>query len=211
MKCPVCQYENAPGFEKGGIDYHLCKVCATCYSVALPNANMVGGIAETERRNDNAERIRRFKLYGCDSLLDFGCGHGWLVEDAAFFGIESYGYDLYNPKFKPLPPKQVDIVSMVEVIEHMTAPFFELGMVWDCLKKGGHVYIETSFTDIGKSLIGKYDHLGTEVKELRDFFYISPQAGHSTIFSHKSLDMLMISKGFTPKEHINPTVRIYQK
>lgn len=211
MNCPVCNHYNPTTFEKSGVDYHLCQVCDTCYSVSLPNDNMIGGVAESERRNDNAERVRRFKLYGCESLLDFGCGHGWLVEDAAFFGVESYGYDLYNSKFKVLPPKQVDIVSMVEVIEHMVAPFFELNMVWDCLKPGGHVYIETSFTDIGKELIGLFDHLGNHVSSLQDFFYISPQAGHSTIFSHRSLDMLMTAKGFTPKPHINPTVRIYQK
>lgn len=200
MQCPVCQHDNPVAFDKSGVDYHLCEVCQTCYSVALPNANMLGGVAEEERRNDNAERVRRFKLYGCKSLLDFGCGHGYLVNDAADLGLTVFGYDLYNPQFSKLPVQTVDVVSMVEVIEHMVAPFFELNMVWDALKPKGHVYIETSFTDIGKKL-----------GPLEEFFYISPEAGHSTIFSHKSLDMLMTAKGFTPLQHINPTVRIYQK
>lgn len=160
---------------------------------------MIGGVAEDERTNDNAERVRRFKLYGCKTLLDFGCGHGYLVRDALDLGLTAYGYDKYNSDFQSLP-NEVDVVSMVEVIEHTVAPFAELDMVYDCLRLKGYVYIETSFTDIGRSL-----------GELHDFFYISPEAGHSTIFSHKSLDLLMISKGFTPKEHINPTVRIYQK
>lgn len=211
MNCPVCNHKNEPAFEKSGVDYHLCKVCDTCYSVALPNADMLGGIAESERRHDNAERIRRFKLYGCDSLLDFGCGHGYLVEDAARLGLRTTGYDKYNPNFDFMPKFPVDVVSMIEVIEHCTAPFTELNMVWSALIPGGHVYIETSFTDIGRELIGSVDHLGTEVKELKDFFYISPQAGHNTIFSHRSLDMLMVVKGFKPLQHINPTVRVYQK
>jgi SAM-dependent methyltransferase len=211
MNCPVCNCNNEPSFDKGGVDYHLCQRCDTCYSVALPNANMIGGVAEIERRNDNAERVRRFRMYSCESLLDFGCGHGWLVEDARNLGVTAFGYDKYSEDFTNLPIEQVDVVSMIEVIEHTVAPFNELNEVWDCLKPGGHVYIETSFTDIGRSLIGSVDHLGNEVKELKDFFYISPQAGHSTIFSHRSLDMLMISKGFKPLQHINPTVRIYQK
>ncbi len=200
MNCPVCRRENDTSFEKGGVDYHVCRVCDTCYSVALKNDNMIGGVAEYERTNDNAERVRRFRLYGCKTLLDFGCGHGYLVRDALDLGLTAYGYDKYNPSFQTVPFEPVDLVSMVEVIEHTVAPFQELDTVYACLKEGGYVYIETSFTDIGRSL-----------GELEDFFYISPGAGHSTIFSHKSLDMLMTSKGFTPKDHINPTVRIYQK
>jgi hypothetical protein len=210
MNCPVCQYPNDPSFEKEGVDYHLCKVCDTCYSVALPNEDKIGGVAYEERRKDNEERVRRFRMYGCESLLDFGCGQGYLVDDANNLGVKAFGYDKYTER-NTMPGQLVDVVSMVEVIEHMTAPFHELNMVWDALKKGGHVYIETSFTDIGKSLIGSTDHLGTQVKELKDFFYISPQAGHSTVFSHRSLDMLMTAKGFTPLQHINPTVRIYRK
>lgn len=200
MNCPVCQYHNATAFEKQGVDYHLCKVCDTCYSIPLPNDNKIGGVAEVDRRFDNAERIRRFKSLGCNSLLDFGCGHGWLVEDAKHYGLESHGYDAFNPDWVEQTWGQVDVVSMIEVIEHCTHPFRELGIVWDALKKGGHVYIETSFTDIGRA-----------IGELEDFFYISPEAGHNTIFSHRSLDMLMTSRGFTPKAHINSTVRIYQK
>lgn len=211
MNCPVCQYENNPAFEKGGVDYHLCKVCDTCYSVALPNDNKLGGVAEDERRNDNHERVRRFRMYGCETLLDYGCGHGFLGQDAAALKLQTYSYDKFNPKFSQMPEKPVDVVSLIEVIEHMTAPFAELNEIWEALRPGGHVYIETSFTDVGKSLIGKTDHLGTHVKELKDFFYISPEAGHSTIFSHRSLDMLMTAKGFTPQQHINPTVRIYRK
>jgi hypothetical protein len=84
---------------------------------------------------------------------------------------------------------------MVEVIEHLSSPFSELDHVYSKLKKGGKVYIETSFSD----WLTKEDS------------YIEPSVGHCTIFSHKGLDYLMQAKGFKVGEHINQNVRVYIK
>ena len=66
---------------------------------------------------------------------------------------------------------------------------------------GGIVMVETSFIDVANE----------ENIPLEDFFYIAPQAGHSTIFSHHGLDLLFTLKGFAPIQHWNRHVRGFVK
>jgi hypothetical protein len=61
--------------------------------------------------------------------------------------------------------------------------------------------VETSFFDVAAD----------ENIPLEDFFYIAPKNGHSTIFSHFGLDVLMRKKGFKVVPAINRNVRIFQK
>ena len=61
--------------------------------------------------------------------------------------------------------------------------------------------VETSFVDIAAQ----------EGIELEDFFYIEPSVGHSTIFSHHGLDLLMATKGLPPLQHFNRNVRLFYK
>lgn len=202
--CPVCGNETSVRLKKGEIEYRQCSSCETLFSDPLENSNMVGGGFEEERnREQNAERINRFKRLVGDNakILDFGCGHGMLVKDCIEAGLSCEGYDKYNPEFSVFNKGRYNLISLVEVIEHTSYPFSELDEIYDKLEGNGIVYIETSFTDIAKE----------EGIELEDFFYISPEVGHATIFSHAGLDLLMVRKGFKPLNHINRNVRAYQK
>jgi len=84
---------------------------------------------------------------------------------------------------------------MTEVIEHLSEPYKELDDIWEYLKPGGTLLIETSFVD----------WMTVEDE------YFDPELGHSTIFSHKGLDELMLSKGFEIGQHINRNVRVFTK
>jgi cyclopropane fatty-acyl-phospholipid synthase-like methyltransferase len=165
---------------------------------ALNQDSMIGGTAEEERNSmHNGLRILRINHIKQNAkVLDFGCGSGILVKYLNDSGITCVGYDKFNPNYNKLPKKEhFDIVTMIEVIEHLSEPFAELDLIYKSLVKGGKVMIETSFTD----------WLNLECD------YINPQIGHSTIFSHKGLTELMKSKGFIEGVHFNRNVRIYTK
>jgi hypothetical protein len=165
----------------------------------LNQDQMVGGGFEKERNETQNHlriaRINQIKKFEA-KVLDFGCGNGILVNDLVHCLIFASGYDKFNPKFNKLPKKDAyNIVTMIEVIEHLNEPFSELDLIYKSLVKGGTLMIETSFSDW---------------LTLEDS-YIEPSVGHSTIFSHRGLTELMASKGFTEGEHFDRNVRIYHK
>lgn len=202
MKCRCCQSDSSLSFSKKGYDYWECSNCKTLF---VPNginqSDMVGGGFEEERNiTQNKGRIERFKwmigVYG--NILDYGCGHGLLVQDCKDYALDCDGYDKFNNNFPLKDGKKYNLISMVEVIEHLYYPYFELNEIHSLLKDDGLVYIETSFTDIIP-------------KPYEEAYYVEPSVGHCTIFSHKGLDLLMESKGFKALDHINDNVRLYKK
>ena len=206
--CIACNNISLPIFEKSKVQYYQCGFCETVFSDPVPNDNMIGGGMEIERNTlQNIDRIKRFyKL--CPSIidgvpvLDYGCGHGMLVEDMKKQGIDCDGYDLYNPEYNVFKQgRTYGLVCLVETLEHIGEPFGELGLIYQSLAEGGICYIETGFVNIPEQ----------DGIRLEDYFYIDASVGHSSIFSHLGLDIFMLGRGFRPLKHINRTVRVYQK
>lgn len=194
MRCPICSTVNAIAATKSGVAYRQCASCHTIYSVPLDQAGKVGGCAEEERRLSNKFRLECLSILGCRSLLDFGCGHGYLVESARSAGFEAKGYDRYGPpSFSALPERTFAAVTMVEVVEHLHAPFDEFDTVRRLLEPNGCLLVETSFSDF----IAVSDS------------YVDPELGHNTVFSHEALDSLLDQKEFTLRWAVNRNVRIY--
>lgn len=206
--CPICNNESGPLIKKGAVQYLQCSNCRTVFSGPVDNDNMVGGEYEFERNTkENHLRVARIgeMLKGDKEsikILDFGCGNGLLINDILEKGYQCDGYDAYSEKYMRLPPKNTyHLCVMVELIEHTSKPFRELDVVHRSLVDGGLVMIETGFVDVAKE----------EGIPIEEYFYIAPQSGHSTIFSHHGLDVLMALKGFKPLRHFNRHVRQYQK
>lgn len=172
----------------------------------LDQSNMVGGTgAEHRNQVHNPERLQRIKeFHPSPKVLDFGCGSGLLVEFLRRNGIKAEGYDKYLKNTTDylfngdlaFSMAEYDVVTMVEVIEHTASPYLELQDIFHILKPGGVLMVETSFTDW---------------MELYTDPYVNPSIGHSTIFSHKGLDEVMLEKGFEIYGHINRNVRVYKK
>lgn len=204
IHCPACNESSKERLVKKETKYFQCEYCDTLFSGALPNDNMVGGGFEVERNTQqNQGRLERFNcMVGKQAkILDYGAGHGMLKDFLVQNNINAFAYDKYNSDYNFIAEHDFDLVSMVEVIEHLSYPFPELDQINLLLKPNGILYIETSFVDVAWE----------EKIELEDFFYIEPSVGHSTIFSHYGLDILMIKKGFLPLNHINRNVRLYKK
>lgn len=208
--CPICNNHAHWRLNKLGVDYHQCTNCKTIFCGELDNDNLIGGGAEIERNTQqNHLRIERIDaLRGSRRkedvfILDWGCGHAYLIEDLKKAGyINSYGYDLYNPDFQKIPPKDTfDIVVSVECFEHMAGTYIELNAIRRSLKDGGFCYIETGFLDAPWS-----EGIADE-----DNPYINPAAGHSTIFTHHGMDVLMCRKLFTPMNKFNRHCHLYKK
>lgn len=171
----------------------------------LDQSGMVGGSGEQVRNQEhNPERLQRIlEFHPRAKVLDFGCGTGIFREYLTMNGVVADGYDKYDVEDEFLDIAGIglnkdtyDVVTMVEVIEHLSAPYDELGSILACLKPGGILMVETSFTDW---------------MDLQTDPYINPALGHSTIFSHQGLDEMMIEKGFEVHGHINRNVRVYKK
>lgn len=207
--CTICNNIAPVRLTKGTIEYFQCSSCGTLFSESLNNEGMVGGGNEISRNvEQNHIRIARIDELTRNMkkedvhILDFGCGSGMLVNDLLKYGYNCDGYDPYNPEFSRFPQKdKYDIVTCVECIEHTSSPYVELDVIHRSLMRNGVIMIETSFIQVAEE----------EGIALEDFFYIDPSVGHSTIFSHWGLDLLMAKKQFDPIQHWNRHVRGYKK
>jgi 2-polyprenyl-3-methyl-5-hydroxy-6-metoxy-1,4-benzoquinol methylase len=172
-------------------------VTGTIFSEHILSQNeMVGGTGEQQRSLQNIQRISKIKnLKNSPTVLDFGCGNGMFVKTMQDESINAFGYDPFNPSFAKMPSIKADIVTMIEVIEHTYQPYSEIDLIKDFLKVDGLLFVETSFSDW--------------VDMNHD--YLNPIIGHSTIFSHAGLDLLMKTKNMMPENHINNNIRIFRK
>lgn len=210
ISCLICLNEPDRFFYKGATMYSQCANCKTVFCDILEQEGLVGGEYEEERnKKQNHLRIDRIKqMTGFIPqeevrILDWGCGHGYLIEDLKKEGyVHVDGYDAYFEKYQQLPKKnEYHVISLIETAEHFSKPYREFDYMLKCLMQNGCVMIETGFVEIPEQ----------EGQDIEDYFYINPNAGHSTIFSHHGLDLLMALKGFTPRQHFNRHVRLYQK
>lgn len=208
--CPVCNNQAPLRLKRQSTNYFQCTNCQTLFSDPIDQDGMIGGeheegrnIEQNHLRIDRIEKKLTVMSKDKMSILDFGCGHGMFIADLKNAGyVNVVGYDAYNEYYSTLPrTNQFHIVTMTEVIEHTSYPFNELDWIYKALVPYGCVVIETSFIDVAEQ----------ENILLEDFFYIAPQNGHSTIFSHHGLDLLMAKKGFSTCQHFNRHVRVYQK
>lgn len=207
--CPVCSNISFPRLKKKNIQYWQCTNCSMLYCDPLDQEGMVGGGNEIPRNElQNHLRIERLDSLFKDknkaeiNVLDFGCGTGYLIKNLQKAGYNAVGYDAYSEEFSRLPQKDFfQAITCVEVIEHTSYPFQEIEVMYRSLKRYGVVMLETSFTDVAEQ----------ENIPLEEFEYINVDVGHSTLFSHHSMDLLFVGRGFKVGRHFNRHVRIYYK
>jgi len=142
-------------------------------------------------------------------LLDFGCGGGFFLAEAAKQGWKTVGLEplaghavyarakfhlnivtdvLHDDTF---PPNFFDVITAFQVFEHLLSPVHDLSLLASCLKPGGLILIEVPNIDTWgvKLLKSKHRHF------VRDHLYF---------FSAKTLDKLVKICGLEPLETYYP-------
>jgi 2-polyprenyl-6-hydroxyphenyl methylase/3-demethylubiquinone-9 3-methyltransferase len=120
------------------------------------------------------------------AILDYGGGDGLFSRYLRGCGFEDVTvYEPFIEEFKELPDRQFDIVTCFEVIEHVPDPDETIDRLASLTKQSGIVYFTTL------PLPKDFEECGVF------WWYISPRAGHISIFSEESLVMAWNKRGFT--------------
>jgi 2-polyprenyl-3-methyl-5-hydroxy-6-metoxy-1,4-benzoquinol methylase len=150
------------------------------------------------RYHELVSRLERFRQ--TSRLLDIGCGdghflvvareHGWSVYGSEYGDgprrrAQSNGLDVRTAPFSAGPDElaSFDVVTAIEVIEHVAAPLDEMKRVTALLRPGGCLYLTTpNFASLSRRLTGA-KWRAIECPE------------HLTLFTPRTLDYLLTSAG----------------
>lgn len=136
-------------------------------------------------------------------LLDVGCGDGVLLEAADSAGITCVGVEqsrtlqqrlqekyqgriIIGEAVETLPANQFDVITLLNVIEHVTAPHELLALLWTKLSPGGILFVHTPNAG---GLPARW--------QSAQWSQIEP-LGHLYYFSAQTLGMLLQKNGFEP-------------
>jgi len=147
-------------------------------------------------------RIRLFKQKGM--LLDVGSAYGYFVELTLQNGFDAYGFDpsshavshvlkevrnrIYQHSVSEASYKKqsFDVISMLDVFEHLSDPISDLKKLRSFLKDDGIIVIAT----------GDTGSLAARFLKRRWTFYIPPQ--HLFFFNKKTITETLQRAGFVP-------------
>jgi 2-polyprenyl-3-methyl-5-hydroxy-6-metoxy-1,4-benzoquinol methylase len=166
-----------PYITKFNIDIKLCIKCSSGFSSKIPNNfnDVYDNKAQFKHHQKSYERIRKYRMkrFGKErldlilkfknkgNLVDIGCGNGWFLEVAKKNFMVS-GVELNNSllsftskklkipvyrKINLLKDKDFDVITLFDVIEHVSKPMDYLKKVSKKLKKGGIILIYTPNKD----------------------------------------------------------------
>lgn len=123
-------------------------------------------------------------------ICDFGAGNGYLSKLLIDSGFNVLSYEPYirsnlyldNSYFRN-KPFSTDVLLMIEVFEHFTDAFEEIKKVLHDFNNPRLIIFTTVLTDNASKSIEKW-------------FYANPDAGHFTLWSKKSLELLGEAYGY---------------
>jgi 2-polyprenyl-3-methyl-5-hydroxy-6-metoxy-1,4-benzoquinol methylase len=182
-------YYRGRGFDTG-IDFY-----------SQPSPELLGSI---ERTIELVASIARRPLETM-TWLDYGCGAGTQVLRAAAHGAAAFGYDMGPPAraicaqkgVKVLDDEELaekagtfDVVSAVEVIEHVTEPRAFLRTLTQLLKIGGILYVQTGNWNLIRHVPGRP--------------YVMPE-GHLQYFTPSTMRRLFATSGLREANVPNPS------
>ena len=179
MVCHLPNLETVKKFEH----VHLvrCQDCGMVFSRRIPSLErLIAYYGKYPTSNDMPELLRmryselldEFEPYRkTNNLMDFGCGNGFLLDEARKRGWNVYGVEfdsryVANGKKKGINVKQApvtaadfdvsfDVITCIEVIEHVTHPASEIQLFHSTLRAGGLLYMtKPNFNSFSLKLVG---------------------------------------------------------
>ncbi len=168
-------------------------------------------LVDYEGELDSAQTIRRYEwrglltwaksltsIDGATRWLDYGCGSGGFVRYLRAHGqVDAWGYD-QGPIVEHLPETfpllreldlataagSFDVITAIEVIEHIPKPLEALRAMRRLLRRGGTLLLTTGNAEPYR-------------KKLTTWRYIIPEI-HVSIFEPKALALALERSGFEP-------------
>jgi SAM-dependent methyltransferase len=196
--CRVCGGSLRPAFQctvLGNIQATYC-VCTNCHSLIVPAPHWLNQSYAVELRPNPDFGMLRRALFVHRSLrrmrfvglfpkrcrtLDYGSGTGLLVRLLLDQGYDAWGYDpLATPiaaedrVVTRLPPGPFDLITAIEVIEHLCDPVEALQRLRALLAPRGVMLLSTELFD--------------RAKHDASWHYLTPEHGqHITMLSREGL------------------------
>ena len=219
--CPACTKADArPAFVKSGYPFRHCAACGLVFASPYPTAERLAAYYNDASRtptedyfNKAASRRRRAGLRALrflryvvpgKSVLDLGCGGGFMVAAFARLGAQASGLDIsagaiaYAKKHfprgtfycEPMPSfaargLQFDFVFTSEVLEHVPGPDELLTTLAAVTRPGGHLHI--SSPDAGHPMVPA---------NIAEWDQVAPPE-HIQLFNRENARILFARYGFT--------------
>lgn len=212
VNCPACRQLSKHLYgEKNGFDMFICENCNTLYSSEKESATVFDYSnyynEETLDIPDFVtmrlgEIVRTFEKYRQNNrFLDVGCGAGALLKAAVSEGWEAEGVEVSQSSVEYLqkqnikvfygdlmkanfPEGSFDVVTAVEILEHISNPDAVLKEIYRVLRPGGLLWATTPH---GRGASGKL--LGVQ------WTCVAPPE-HLHLFSVNGIKQLLIESGF---------------
>ena len=188
--CPLCRSaRTTPLFEKQGRPYERCTDCGLAtrgggesppsYHDYFPSLTQTLPPLTRKRYEDLLRQLAGYRQTG--RFLDVGCGGGFLVETARDLGWQAEGTEVSHAAADfgrgrgltihtgilsdaKLPAGSFDLLTMMEVIEHVPAPVALLRECADLLRPGGALYLTTpNWASLSRRVLGaRWSPIGTD-------------------------------------------------
>jgi 2-polyprenyl-3-methyl-5-hydroxy-6-metoxy-1,4-benzoquinol methylase len=165
-------------------------------------------------------------------LLDVGCGVGYLLRAAQAEGWEVTGLDLdraaadiakqagldvhwTTADAMPFPEATFDVVTFLNVVEHLPWPYSTLTAIYRVLKPGGMLVLETPTDDFPLKHVARllFQLSGGKITTPVRLLYSSQHTGgHVYRYSRSTITLLLEKFGFRVEEILpgeNPPFRLY--
>lgn len=214
-ECLICRNQSLKKLQ--GYDAaHLvkCKNCGFVFSECIPTERELIEHYESYGRNDYLSEItiKRYeevldtfeKYRKHNRILDIGCGIGYFLEVAKERGWEVYGTEFTDQAVAICNDKGIniqqgvlnvdkydegffDVITSIEVIEHINNPIEEVENISKILRKGGVFY----FTTPNFNSLLRY--------KLKSEYNVICYPEHLSYYTPKTINRLLKNQGFRKK------------